>query len=107
MSDTPQPVQVLMSQWTEDDLKADPLPAPATNGKPSRPDPRAWLKEAETDIAKARRDLARDEAKIAELQARCSQHRVAIRVHEARAEGARRGIAALDAKPRGRKAAEG
>ncbi len=88
------------------DVPDEPTP-PVTNGKPSRPDPRTWLKEAENDIAKARRDLARDEAKIAELEARCSEHRIDIRVHEARADGARRGIAALDAKPRGRKAAEG
>jgi len=94
-----------------------------------RPDPRGWLKEAEADIKARRRDLDHDqkaiettktetadkiaklkadsEAKIAELEARCSEHRIDIRVHEARAEGARRGIAALDAKPRGRKAADG
>ena len=78
---------------------------PADNGKPGRPDPRSWLKEAEADIAKAKRDLEKDQAKIAELEARCSEHRIDIKVHEARAEGARRGIAALEPR-QSRKAAK-
>jgi septal ring factor EnvC (AmiA/AmiB activator) len=72
----------------------------------ARPDPKAWLKEAEADIAKAKRDLEKDMAKIAELEARCSEHRVDIKVHEARADGARRGIAELERKPRAQKGTE-
>jgi septal ring factor EnvC (AmiA/AmiB activator) len=73
--------------------------------KAARPDPHSWLKEAEADIAKAKRDLEKDLAKIAELEARCSEHRVDIKVHEARADGARRGIAALEPR-QSRKAAK-
>ena len=85
--------------------KAHVYEQPPTNGKPGRPDPRSWLKEAEADIAKAKRDLEKDQAKIAELEARCSEHRIDIKVHEARAEGARRGIAALEPR-QSRKAAK-
>jgi hypothetical protein len=104
-------IPVYESQWSVEDLEAAPTvdgpatvpPAPGTR---PRPDPKAWLKEAEADIAKAKRDLEKDMAKIAELEARCSEHRVDIKVHEARADGARRGIAELERKPRAQKGAD-